>query len=164
MVAHDASMANWKTFVEEAPEMAAAVVARLTAHKHHVMATLRADGSPRVSGTEVVITDDELYLGSMWRARKALDLLRDPRVAVHSNPGDESMDGGDARLDARATEVHDGDPAKESVRTTVQPPEPFHLFRLDLVDVVLIEVDHDAEALITHLWRPGAGVTTTVVT
>lgn len=157
-------MANWKTFKDEAPEMAAAVEARLTAHKHHVMATLRADGSPRVSGTEVVITDDELYLGSMWQARKALDLFRDPRVAVHSNPGDESMEGGDARLSARAAEVDDGHAAKESVRTTVQPPEPFHLFRLDLLDGVLIQVDHEADALVTHLWRPGAGVTTTVVT
>ena len=156
-------MAHWSDITAEAPDLAGKVEARLTAHKHHVMATLRADGSPRVSGTEVVVTDDDLYLGSMWRARKALDLLRDPRVAVHSNPGDETMEGGDAKLDATAVEVPDGHPAKEAVRGDLESTEPFHLFRLDLRSVTLTEVDHDAEVLHVHLWRPGRGVTTTDV-
>jgi hypothetical protein len=157
------AMANWKTFKDEAPDLARRVEARFTAHKHHVMATLRADGSPRISGTEVVVTADELYLGSMWHARKALDLLRDPRMAVHSNPGEGTMEGGDAKFGAVATEVHDGEPGKEAVRTDIEPPEPFHLFRLDLRDVVLTEVDHEANALHTHLWRPGEGVRTATI-
>jgi hypothetical protein len=155
-------MANWKTFTHEAPDMAAKVEARWRAHTHHVMATLRADGAPRVSGTEIVVTDDELYLGSMWQARKARDLLRDPRVAVHSNPRDETMTGGDAKLDALAVEVPEDDPAKLAIAEGA-PPGPLHVFRLDLVDVVLTEVDHDANALFTHLWRPGAGIQTTKV-
>ncbi len=154
-------MANWKAFKDEAPDMAAKVEARLLAHKHHVMATLRADGSPRVSGTEVTVTDDELFLGSMWQARKAQDLLRDGRVAVHSNPGAETMEGGDAKLDAVAVEVPDGDPAKASVTAEEQPPGPFHLFRLDLRAVVLTEVDHDAELLHVRRWVPGRPVVTT---
>jgi hypothetical protein len=154
-------MSDWKTFEDEAPDMAAKVRARLEAHKHHVMATLRADGSPRVSGTEVELYEGEAYLGSMWQARKALDLKRDPRVAVHSNPGEETMEGGDAKFSATATEVPDGHPAKERIRDVLGPPEPFHFFRLDLHEVVLTEVDAAEEALRVHLWRPGRGVTTT---
>ncbi|HEY6532266.1 MAG TPA: pyridoxamine 5'-phosphate oxidase family protein [Acidimicrobiales bacterium] len=154
-------MASWKTFKDESPELAGKVEARLRAHKHHVMATVRRDGAPRVSGTEVEISGDELYLGSMWEARKALDLRRDPRLAVHTNPGEETMEGGDAKFSATAIEVPDGDPAKERIRDEVSPPEPFHQFRLDLSEVVLTEVDQEAELLSVHLWRPGRGVTTT---
>jgi hypothetical protein len=44
-------MVTWKQFSEEVPALADAVQARFKAHKHHVLATLRKDGSPRVSGT-----------------------------------------------------------------------------------------------------------------
>ena len=75
--------------------------ARLRAHRHRVLATLRRDGSPRVSGTEVQLHDDGpaagmLLLGSMPRSRKGADMAHDPRVALHSNPGDGSMVGADA--------------------------------------------------------------------
>ena len=39
---------------------------------------------PRISPVEPLIADGHLYLGMMWRSRKALDLLRDPRCTVHS--------------------------------------------------------------------------------
>jgi hypothetical protein len=158
---HDHCMTNWKTFEDEAPDMAAKVGARLRAHKHHVMATLRADGSPRVSGTEVELFEGEAYIGSMWQARKARDLMRDGRVAVHSNPGEETMEGGDAKFSASATEVPDGHPAKERIRDVLGPPEPFPFFRLDLHDVVLTEIRPEEDALLVHLWRPGREVTTT---
>ena len=87
------------------PELALAVRARFEATKHHVLATLRSDGAPRVSGTEVIIGGDVLALGSMWRAVKALDLRRDGRFALHSNPGDGSMEGGDAKVSGTAVEL-----------------------------------------------------------
>lgn len=54
--------------------------------KHATLATLRRDGSPRISGTEVVFDDEagEIYLGMMPGSVKALDLRRDPRLALHS--------------------------------------------------------------------------------
>jgi hypothetical protein len=156
-------MATWKTFMEEAGELAEKVEARFRANTHHVMATIRADGAPRVSGTEVDLRGEHVYLGSMWRARKALDLQRDPRVAVHSNPSDSHMVGGDAKFSAVAEEVPDDDAAKADVRADQQPPEPFHLFRLDLLEVVLTEVDEDAQELHVHLWRPGWAIRTTVL-
>ncbi len=69
-------MVTWKQFSEEVPALATAVEARFKAHKHHVLATLRKDGSPRVSGTEVEMLDGRLVLGSMFGALKAKDLIR----------------------------------------------------------------------------------------
>ncbi|MCC7365770.1 MAG: pyridoxamine 5'-phosphate oxidase family protein [Dehalococcoidia bacterium] len=149
-------MATWKQFTDEAPELAAAVHARFAATKHHVLATLRADGSPRVSGTEVAWHGDWLTCGSMLNARKARDLQRDPRFALHANPGDGSMEGGDAKLAGRAIEVTDA-VAIEAARHPDVPDEPFHLFRFDIEEVVLTTVDGDD--LVVQTWKPGKGVT-----
>ena len=99
--------APWGRLADEAPELAGAVQARLTATKHHVLATLRQDGSPRVSGTEVQLRGPELTIGSMPDAIKARDLQRDGRFALHANPGDGTMEGGDAKVAGVAVEVTD---------------------------------------------------------
>jgi hypothetical protein len=151
-------MASWTTFEGDAPELAAKVRARLEAHRHHVMATLRADGAPRVSGTEVTFWNDDLVLGSMWQARKALDLQRDPRLAVHANPSDEKLDGGDARIDAVAEELV-GEANDAFYAGEEAPPGPNHLFRLDLHRVSLVEVDEVRNRLIVTTWNEGRGVT-----
>ena len=65
-------MGSWAEFEREAPELAAAVRERFDVRKHATMATLRVDGSPRISGTEVAFTHGQLVLGSMPNARKAL--------------------------------------------------------------------------------------------
>src|SRR4051794_41324413 len=77
-------MASWAEFEAEAPELAARARELLDAHTHKTLATLHKDGSPRISGTECEIVDGELQFGSMWRSVKALDLLRAPRLALHS--------------------------------------------------------------------------------
>jgi hypothetical protein len=147
-------MATWREFAEAEPRLARAVRKRFEATKHHVLATVRVDGSPRVSGTEVAFHGSDLVLGSMWEAKKALDLQRDGRFALHANLGDGSMEGGDAKISGRAEEVVD--PA--TVRTfanTAEAPEPFHLFRLDLEEVVLTSISSDGQALVIERWRPG---------
>src|ERR687891_293156 len=100
-------MATWRQFETEAPELAAAVRARFETTKHHVLATLRRDGSPPGSGTEVDFHDGDLTVGSMWEAVKARDLQRDGRFAIHANPGDGSLAGGDAKVAGVAVEVGD---------------------------------------------------------
>ena len=138
-------MATWQQFADSAPDLAAKVRARLTATKHHVLATLRKDGSPRVSGTEVDFTDDgRLRFGSMANARKGEDLKRDPRFALHANPGDGSMDGGDAKLSGVVIELPS------------QDPEGSDLFEIDLREVVLTTVENDE--LVVRLWTAEAGV------
>lgn len=150
---------SWARCAQEAPELARAVRARLEWTKHHVLATLRVDGSPRVSGTEVVFFGDDLCLGSMWQARKARDLQRDGRCAVHSNPGSPEMEGGDAKLSAVAVELSGAE--RDTFRAQVEvPPGPFHLFRLELTDVVHTALHPDGDRMVVRLWRPGRGVTT----
>lgn len=143
---------TWRQFADEAPDLAARVQARFTATKHHVLATLRADGSPRVSGTEVVFKGTDLLIGSMPGAVKARDLQRDGRFAIHANPGDGSMEGGDAKVGGVAEEITD--PAEiERHREPGIPPGPFHLFRLRLTDAVLTDIADDQLRVV--VWRPG---------
>jgi len=150
-------MPTWTEFAAESPALADAVGARLAAHRHHVLATLRADGSPRVSGTEVSTVGGELILGSMTGAVKAADLLRDPRFALHTNPGDESMSGGDAKISGIA--VHISDPCQQrTVIDTLQAPEPCVLFRLDVRQVVLTTIDPESSLMYVDSWSPGNGL------
>jgi hypothetical protein len=44
---------GWEQVEQDAPELAAAVRACFAVRKHCTMATLRADGSTRISGTQV---------------------------------------------------------------------------------------------------------------
>src|ERR671911_3239504 len=91
-------MASWSEFEAAAPELAEKVRERLDAHVHKTLATVRRDGSPRISGTETRLVDGELWIGSMWQGRKALDLQRDPRFAVHSGSHDPSGWRGDPQM------------------------------------------------------------------
>ena len=140
-------MPDWSEVAAAAPELAAAAESRFRAAKHHVLATLRRDGSPRVSGTEVDFGDGQLRLGSMWQAVKANDLRRDGRFALHANPGDGSMAGGDAKVAGVAVEITDHDGAGQS-----------HLFRLDVGEVVVTSIHPDGDRLVIQMWRPGEGV------
>lgn len=149
-------MATWKRFEEEAAELAATVRERFEAAKTHVLATVRKDGSPRVSGSEVDFLGAELSFGSMLGAVKALDLRRDGRCAIHAHPADPE-NGGDAKVAGVAVEITD--PEEKKAHTTgEEPPGDFHAFRLDLREVVLTSVEDDQ--LVIQVWRPGAGVRT----
>ena len=148
--------ATWSEFEADAPDLATAVRARFEATKHHVLATLRADGAPRVSGTEVQFVAGRLYAGMMPGSVKSTDLLRDPRFALHANPGDGSMTGGDAKVGGIAEHVTD--PAELAIYVeSVEPPD-FFLAHLRLTDVVLTSLHPDGDRLVIESWRPGSSV------
>lgn len=149
---------SWSDLERETPEFAAAVRARFEAHKHHVLASLKADGSPRVSGTEVTFHGSDLTVGSMPRSMKALDLQRDGRFALHAHTGDGSMDGGDAKLAGVAVEVTDTADLEDYVADHPIPPGSFHLFRLGLAEVALTSLHPDGDRIVIELWRPGHGL------
>lgn len=100
-------MASWSEIEQTAPDLAAAVRARIEGHLHHVLGTLTADGSPRLSGTEARFHDGQLWLGCMPKSIKARDMRRDARFALHSAPLDPEMIDGDAKLSGTVTEVTD---------------------------------------------------------
>ncbi|MCX4883054.1 pyridoxamine 5'-phosphate oxidase family protein [Streptomyces sp. NBC_00847] len=146
--------ANWAAFTEAEPALARIAEDRFGAFTHHVLATLRADGSPRTSGLEVRFLDGELWLGMMPGSLKALDLNRDPRFTLQANPGPGTgMGGGDVRVGGLAIGVEDGE-AKRAYAKEVEPPEPFHLFRTELTEVVRTYVEDD-KYLVVEVWKPG---------
>jgi hypothetical protein len=141
-------MTSWQEFAEEAQELAAAIRGRFEAHETHILATLRKDGSPRVSGSEVAFNGDELTFGSMSAAVKARDLQRDGRFAIHAHPADPLTEG-DAKIAGVATEVNN----------QAENADGSHAFVVSLTEAVLTSVDQPAEELVIKVWRPGQGVT-----
>jgi hypothetical protein len=152
-------MTTWQDFEREAPDLAPAVRARFEANRHHVLATLRKGGAPRVSGTEVQFIGADLTIGSMYGALKAVDLRRDGRFALHSTPSDPTMAGGDAKVSGHAYELTDEvELSAYAAELPAPPPGPFHAFRLEPSEVVLTEVEDDQ--LVIRSWRPGEDVRT----
>ncbi|MER7111641.1 pyridoxamine 5'-phosphate oxidase family protein [Streptomyces sp. NPDC000229] len=144
---------SWADFQAAEPDFAKTVQQRFEAYTHHVLATVRKDGSPRVTGLEVTFRSGELWLGMMPRSRKAQDLMRDPRFALLANPGSGTdMGGGDVRVGGRAVEVTDPETV---ARYTGEAgaPQPFHLFRAELTEVVRTSVEGDR--LVVRTWHPG---------
>lgn len=153
------AMANWEQFTAEAPDLAAQVRARLEAHRHKTMATIRADGSPRISGTEVELRGGQVYLGGMPGNRRFADLRRDPRVAIHSGSDHPDTWTGDAKLSGQAFEITD--PAGlEAFRGEAGevPPGPFELFRVELTEASVVRLSDDRSHLLIDVWREGQGV------
>jgi Pyridoxamine 5'-phosphate oxidase len=140
-------MASWSEFEAAAPELAQSVRERLDAHTHKTIATIRSDGSPRISGTETEWGDGELWIGSMSQARKARDLQRDPRFALHSGSDDPADWKGDAKLAGLAEEI-------------VDPERDSHRFRLDLREVSTVALDDERKKLVITVWTPDGGVRT----
>jgi hypothetical protein len=140
-------MVSWSEVERAEPKFASAVVRLFDAHKHKTIATLRADGSPRISGIEAEFVGGELTFGSMPHSRKGADLRRDPRFALHTASEDPPEDdpsawSGDAKISGRAvlsgalTEGPEGDG-----------------FRADIEEVVRTRVTTDE--MVIELWRPG---------
>ena len=124
----------------------------MSARKHLTMATLRADGSPRISGTEVEFVGGELRIGSMPGAVKALDLRRDPRIAIHGPTTDPpsrspSRWKGEAKIAGRVREVDSGGEA--------------HRFLIDIQDAVITRLNDAGNRLVIESWNAGRGYRTT---
>jgi Pyridoxamine 5'-phosphate oxidase len=154
----DTAMPPWSTVEREAPELTALARGFLDAFTHKTLATLRRDGSPRISGTELAFADGELWLGSMWRAVKALDLWRDPRFAVHSGSADPPAWRGDAKLAGRLEEITDPEVVAR-INGPKAPPGPSHLFRADVTELVVVRLGEPADHLVIESWHDGRGVT-----
>ena len=142
-------MARWKDVEIEEPAFAAKVRALFDARKHKTLATLRADGSPRISGIEAEFNEGDLTFGSMPGARKGADLLRDPRFALHSptvDPPEGEPTGwpGEAKAAGRAVLVGD-----------LEGEISGQLFRAELDEVVLTRLTDAGDRLLIEVWRPG---------
>jgi hypothetical protein len=159
-------MASFADVELEEPEFAARVRAAFDAHRHKILATLRADGSPRVSGIEASIKQGELWLAGMLQSVKFNDLRRDPRMALHSGSDEPDSFTADAKVSGRAIELTD--PAERAAfagaNEVPDEAQPFELFRVDLEQVVLTALNDAKDALVISSWRPGRGLSRTTRT
>ncbi|MGH8900683.1 MAG: pyridoxamine 5'-phosphate oxidase family protein [Egibacteraceae bacterium] len=151
---------------DSAPEFAATVRAFFDAYRHKTLATLRKDGSPRISGIEAHFATGELWLGMMHGSRKAQDLQRDPRFALHSasvDPDDRDPSAwrGDAKLSGLAVEITDPE-TLEAALQAIGHEEPSggeaHMFRAAIREAVVTRVGDPADHLVIELWREGHGL------
>jgi hypothetical protein len=145
-------MTTWRELEAAEPEFAKRVRGLFEGRRHHTIATVRADGSPRISGIEVTFADGALTFGSMPDARKGADLRRDPRFALHSATTDP-VDGAEADWPGEA---------KVSGRAVLVGPVPDRpgsdLFHADLTEVVHTHLDEKATLLVVEWWTPGHGL------
>ena len=142
-------MGAWAEVERAAPELAARVRERFGVRKHCSMATIRIDGSPRISGTEVEFVDGELRLGSMPNAVKANDLLRDGRVAIHS-PTVDPPEG--------QPTAWEGEAKVAGVAVVAKSPDESHRFSIDVRELVLTHLDEEGKQLVITSWHPDRGV------
>lgn len=146
-------MATWSEFRASEPEWAATVERLFAARRHKTIATVRADGSPRISGIECEFTADHLQFGSMPSARKLADLRRDPRLALHSpsidpEEGREAEWPGEAKVAGRAvwSGAIDGDGQPQG-----------EMFIVDVESVALTTISPDGTKLVVEWWTPVDG-------
>jgi pyridoxamine 5'-phosphate oxidase-like protein len=149
-------MATWTEVVAAAPELAKLARELFEANRHLTLATLRKDGSPRVSGIECRFIDDDLWFGSMPNAVKARDLQRDPRFALHSGTGDANEWNGDAKVSGVVEEVTDPGRRGEVFAAMGQSDSgESHLFRAELSEVSTVRLGVPADHLVIDSWREG---------
>lgn len=129
---------HWNEFATAAPELARLGEERLEKWGLCLVGTIRRDGTPRISPVEPVITGGKLNLGMMWRSKKALDLLRDPRCLLHSIITDKAGTEGEFKLRGQAAEITDEDQRErycvalyEKIKWRPEGVE-WHLFALDI--------------------------------
>lgn len=160
-------MVSWSDLAAAHPDLAERARRIFDRHRHKTLATLRRDGSPRISGIEARFADGELWLGMMPGSRKAVDLQRDPRMSLHSaseepDDDDPTLWAPDAKVAGRAVEVTD--PAAfrrlaelEGADVEAAEAGSYHLFRVDVTEVVTVGVGDPPDHLLVDFWTVPGG-------
>jgi hypothetical protein len=152
---------RWDAFERACPEIATLARQRFVDDELVMVGTIRRDGSPRISPNETDFAVGRLFVSMMWRSRKAADLLRDPRIVVHSVTANRQGTDGDVKLngrvvDERHKEVREA--FREAIRDRIDwaPDEPnYHCFSVDVSSAGYIRFGGDAVAL---AWDPQRGL------
>jgi len=150
---------SWGDFAGACGDLAERMQQRFESHLHAVMATIRADGSPRMSGMEAPIRDGHLWLGMDRKSTKAADLRRDPRFGLHSAPDSGELQGGDARIEGHAelTTPDQLDVFLSAHPHEVDPSVPFALYVAKIARAVLVRVE--GHHLVVETWTSAGGLT-----
>ena len=152
---------QWSEVTRRQPRLAALGKQRLLDPGVVLVVTMRRDGSARLSPVEPWVMDGEFLLSMLWGSHKAADLLRDPRVLVHSIV--TARDGGEGELKVRGrAEVTESRDVQERYAVEVgeqlgwRPvPGRFHLFRLAIEHVAFLRYDDATGDQHVASWPPG---------
>jgi Pyridoxamine 5'-phosphate oxidase len=150
-------VSTWREIEQAQPGFAGRVRRLFDAGRHKTIATLRADGSPRISGIECEFVDGELRFGSMADARKGADLHRDPRFALHGptfhpEVGEEAAWTGEAKIAGRAV------PAGPVTSDGTGQQPAGEMFVADITEVVITGLNAEATKLVVESWTPERGL------
>jgi len=159
-------MASWGEIERQAPELAHDARKLLEAHVHKTIATVRADGSPRISGIEAKFIEESdigenLWIGSMPGSRKSADLAGDPRFALHSGSIDPPDWEGDAKVAGVVEEVED--PIRKRAIFEAMGADPDQigldskLYRLDVRELAVTRLTEAKDELAVAWWNEAGG-------
>jgi hypothetical protein len=150
-------MLRWVDFEGASPELAALGRARFERFGFLFAATVRSDGGPRVNPVEAYVVQGHLVLNMMWHSLKANDLLRDPRVYLHTPITDRLGAPGEFKLTGRALPIEDPalrHAAADAIEARIdwRPPERSHFFTIDVERAAFITYDEGGTKHV-KLWR-----------
>jgi len=152
---------RWHDFEQAQPKLAQVGRVKLGGPGVVLVATIRRDGSPRVSPVEPLFWRDDLWLSMGWRTHKAADLQRDNRILVHSIVSSREVEGGEFKVRGTAA-ADDSASVQRDYADAVQQelgwrPEPgrFDLFRIDVDDVTFIHWDSATNDQYVSRWPAG---------
>jgi len=144
---------RWVEFERACPEIGKLARVRFERDQLVMLGTIRRDGSPRVSPCECDFGAGRLFVSMMWRSRKALDLLRDPRIVVHSVTTNKDGTDGDVKIYGSSVDEQDPDVRaafREAIRRRIDwaPDEPgYHCFSVDVRSAGYARFGGQAEAV-----------------
>jgi hypothetical protein len=151
---------RWSDIEHAQPRLAGLAQQRLISPGVVLVATIRRDGTPRLSPVEPYLLDGALWLSMMWQSAKARDLLRDPRILVHSVI--TSRDGAEGELKIRGTARAEHDLAVQRRYADAVAadlgwnPQPgrFHLFAVDISLIIFISYNTATGDQHVAMWPP----------
>lgn len=111
----------WRDLETSEPELAAFGAARLDG-KVAYLATLRADGAPRVHPMTPIIGQGHLFVFMEPTSPKGHDLERDGRYAIHCGVSDTSGESGEFSIAGRAVRVTDPELRALAVKSSSYAP------------------------------------------
>jgi hypothetical protein len=152
-------VATWAEFEAGAPELAALATERFGSTQLLMIGTNRRNGWPRISPCEYLLVAGDIYLGMMWRSKKALDLLRDDRCVLHSTTTSKDGDEGDIKIYGHGVDERRPDRRGAARRAAIEAmdfdPEAdgdYHQFRIDITEVgYTIYAQGELKKMV---WRP----------
>jgi hypothetical protein len=137
-------MASWSEFASDEPRLADAIRGLIQQYGpgFGYLATVRADGGPRVHPVSPVITDEGLFC-FVVDSPKRRDLERDGRYALHSFPPEESDD--EAYVAGQARPVTDQARVDRLARSLRAAPQvDWRLFEFTVDVAMLAQHGHAA--------------------